>query len=222
MPGLPTLAMFKERAARAEPPIVVGERVFTARWAVVLGVLLSASVVATENMGAEMGRPALPEPAVSALVHTTSTAPEDVDAPTRPYRVEIVDPRTQNRVTSVYMDPKDWPDYEQRRFLRKLIVQADQRAVAHNQVLEIRAMAVAGADQVQAQAFVTQVMREVGVSPDGADGVTVGLQQARDPNDRLGASPCLVATGDLVQCIRAEAEQDAVAPPAVVRRRRTP
>lgn len=222
MPGLSALAAFKDRVARAEPPIVVGERAIQARWAVVLGLLLTASVVSADHLGAAMARTTVPVNAFTPLIHSERNAEADtIGAPERPYRVDIVDQQTQNRVTSIHMDPQHWPDQEQRRFLRKLVSQADQRAVTQGRVLEIQALAVEGADQVHAQAFLAQAMREAGVNNVGEiPGVAHGLLLNRGPNDLLGSSPCLVATGDLVACIQAEPQAEES--PRLARRRRAP
>lgn len=225
MSGLTPLALFKARAERSEEPIVVGDRVLTARWAVVLGLLLSASVISTQRLGEQMGQAQVPVHAFQPLIHDERTdALQHLQAPAQAYRVDILDQQTLDRITSVHMDPKDWPEHEQRRFLRKLVSQADQRAASQGRVFVIRALAVNGDDQLQAQAFVAQAMREVGIATSQTADATAqgmpGLRLERDPNDALGSSPCMVATGDLVGCLTAEAE--AGSSPVTHRRRRAP
>jgi hypothetical protein len=227
-------ALLRSRAQTATAVDVVGPRLVTQRRVFIgagMAVLMTLSMVQT----AQMGRLMSSDPFVSSVplpVH--EVAPYTyVDPPSDSYRVTITDLGNARTVTTVNMDPKQWSDLEQRAFLRKLLTQADQRAIEGNQVFEVHAYAVQGDAQMQAQRFLRQALQDAGIatqapnwSQDGqpANGRVAGLRFAFDDSaqslDHQGSDSCLVTTGDEVACIRKEAQaQTAEASP---RRRRRP
>lgn len=213
--SLPSLTdVIQRRAQSASHAVLVGDRPLKARWAVTLGLLMGLSLHYTQEMGALMGPPIGPL-ASPDVVQMADMAPKEVPAPAGTYRVDVMDLTDARVITSVHLDSEQWSEFEQRTFLRKLVIQADQRGVSRDRALVVHAYAVDGDTQMQAQAFLKQAIDEAGIQPttsdmalDGnlkASGRPAGLRFDYDTSgqslDRLGSDPCLVRTGDEVGCI---------------------
>lgn len=214
MSELSLIERLKARVQRAEHVEVVGERALNARLAISLGLLMGLSLIASAKVGALAAHPMDPSERFTPVLRELTP---EAQVPQGDYRVEVVDLTDARTVTSIHMDPKQWSDLEQRTFLRKLVSQADQRAVSSGRALEVHAFATDGAVQVQAQAFLDQAIRDAGIETQRPDIAQDGnlRQSGRLPglrfdltvsNDALGADACFVQTGDQVKCLQAEAE----------------
>lgn len=230
-------ALLRSRVKEASHIDLVGDRPLNKRWAAgVVGVVALAGMMGVSlHLTAAVGRQMAHDPFENTPPQVQIPAPyTEVLPPDTPYRVEVTSLKDARTVTTVHMDPKQWSDLEQRTFLRKLVSQADQRAVQTKEVYEVHAYAPTGAAQMQAQRFLRQAIQDAGItaqppdwSKDGTslqDPQSVGLRFAWDDSaqslDRLGADPCFVNTGDAVGCIRKDADQQVAS--TAPRRRRSP
>lgn len=206
----------RQRAKEASHVEVVGDRVFTARLACTLGLLLGLSVHYSQEMGKLMAQPLPPLPELT-VIQKAEMMPQEIPPPDAPYRVEVMDLTDGKMITSVHLGA-DWTVSAQRSLLRKLVIQADQRGVTQDRALSVHAYAVDGKTQEQAMAFLGQAIAESGIATTTMDMATdgslktsgrpAGLRFDYDSSaqslDRLGSDPCFVKTGDAIGCMRAD------------------